>query len=369
MIIYRVLKNNITGTADGKPFNIVKTAATVKKIEKLKKANASLEEVMALVDEVHNEEVAGANEYLIYKPATGEYFLKYEKTVSTIPLPKALVHIIETSYDKDIDFLPVVKMWARLLLNPRLKNNPAMINFLNTYLSTTWCDKEQVEKLMEEQKYTREIATHMSTYQDISITEEGLLATYKVADIVTWEYLMEYDKEGKRWKKVKNPKFKQIAPVIDPTTGDVVKEGTFEKPDFAEDYTFTPCIIKNGDKFYSGDKLGYVYEVGKMQYLPEDAERNLENTGGGGGLYSGGLKYIENFRSCGTHILTCFVNPSDILSFQSEGHAFRTDALFPNNVWDENVQLRGVYHSSDYGKVSEARVKALIKKAAKSSSK
>ena len=39
------------------------------------------------------------------------------------------------------------------------------------------------------------------------------------------------------------------------------------------------------------------------------------------------------------------------------------DALMPNNVWDETIPLKNVYHSSDYGKVSAARVDAIIAKA------
>ena len=35
----------------------------------------------------------------------------------------------------------------------------------------------------------------------------------------------------------------------------------------------------------------------------------------------------------------------------------------PNNVWDETAKLTGTYHSSEYGKMSEERLDALIAKA------
>ncbi|KKM20727.1 hypothetical protein LCGC14_1642540, partial [marine sediment metagenome] len=135
------------------------------------------------------------------------------------------------------------------------------------------------------------------------------------------------------------------------------------KPEHLEEFVFTPAIIKHGDKFYSGNKLGYVYKVGEVQYLPKNAKRNLNNTEGGGGLYIGGLKYIEHFRNHGTHVLTCFVDPSDIISYQGAGHAIRVDALMPYNVWDEEATLSGKYHSSEYGKISAKRVEELIKNA------
>jgi hypothetical protein len=188
------------------------------------------------------------------------------------------------------------------------------------------------------------------------------LATYKVANIVTWEYVMEEDDKG-NFTKVKRNKYKNDPDQLDPATGEVLKKGGFKRPEFKEDLVFTPAIWNCGHKFYSGDKLGYVYEVGNIQHLPKGAPRNLRNTGGGGGLYIGGLHYIEGYRSSGSHVLTCFVNPVDILSFQSDGHAIRVDALMPNNVWDESIPLKGTYHSSEYGKTSTARVEALIKAA------
>ena len=58
--------------------------------------------------------------------------------------------------------------------------------------------------------------------------------------------------------------------------------------------------------------------------------------------------------------MVCFVNPGDIISFQSEGQAIRTDAIFPNNVWDLDVQLKSIYHSSEYDTLSSARLDELM---------
>ena len=360
MITFRSLEHKIVGTVNGKPFNIANTEDNLKAIQAFQTKNATIEEVLEFVTASRKQEVAGSCKYLIFNPVTNEYFLTIGKYRSSHAIPEFLVKYIETSYEKQIDFMPVIKAWARLLSNPRYNNS--MANYFNTYISSLYLDKEELKRLMKEEELSEKVAKELATYQDIAITQEGMLATYKVAEIVTWEYMMEKQEDGS-YKKVKNDKLVRIPAVLDNVTGEVIEEEHFKKPDNLEDFQFTPAIIKHGDKFFSGNKIGYVYEVGKVQRLPKNAKRNLNNTSGGGGLYSGGLSYIECYRSQGTHVLTCFVDPADILSFQSEGQAFRTDALMPYNVWDEEATLKGMYHSSDYGKTSQKRIEDIIKAA------
>lgn len=362
-VTFRKFENTVAGTINGKPFNAPRTEAILALLTEAQTnpQDTNPTELMEKLKASRNVEIAGANKYLVFNPITKEYFLELEGKRSKHAIPEVLVKFIEESYDKDIDFMPVVKAWARLLANPRYSST--MGNYFSEYLSTSYIDHEERKRLIEEDEIEESIAEEMSTYQDIAITQEGLLATYKVAELVTWQYEMVLNEETGEYTKERNRKYAAIPDKIDPTTGDLIEAGGFEKPEHLEDFQFTPAICKSGDKFFSGDKIGYVYEVGKMQYLPEDATRNLSNTFGGGGLYIGGLNYVEGYRSSGTHVLTCFVNPSDILSFQSEGHAIRVDALMPNNVWDEDIPLKGVYHSSDYGKVSEKRVDELVKSA------
>jgi hypothetical protein len=357
MMNFRKLEKSIVGTVNGKPFNITRTPETEKQLAKFQKENATTAEVLAYVKDSRSQEIAGSNKFLVYNPMTNEYFLTIDMFRSKHPIPQALVKFIEESFDKDIDFMPIIKAWARLLTNPRY--NKAMGNYFAKYIDTTYTDKAERDELIKE-GYDSSAAEKLATYQDIAITQEGLLATYKVARMVTWEYKMEYNTELKQWEKVKSEKYETIPAVLDPTTGEILEEAKLVKPDYLEDFLFTPAICTTGDKFFSGDKIGYVYQVGLMQYLPADAKRNLSNTFGGGGLYSGGLNYIEAYRAKDCHVLTCFVNPGDILSFQDDGHAFRTDAIFPNNVWDEEAILKGIYHSSDYDTLSSERLEAII---------
>lgn len=361
MLNFRKLEHTITGSLDGKPFNITRTEETEKFLTEARDTNAPSSVISNFLKASKLGEIALTNKYLAYSPITNEYFLTFDNFRSKQAIPKVLVNFIEDSYNKDIDFMPILKAWARLLNNPRY-NEEMGRNFAH-YLETKFIDDVEVDRLINEEKIDPEVAKAMATYQDISISQEGLLVTYKVAEVVTWQWVMEHDAENDTYiKKLKN-KYKIIPAQLDPTTGEVLTPESYEKPEFLEDYLFTPAIYKNGDKFFSGDKLGYIYEIGKTQYLPKKALRNLNNTFGGGGLYSGGLNYIKHYKNDNCKVLVCFVNPADILSFQSEGHAFRTDALFPNNVWDIDVPLKGIYHSSDYDKLSEERLDAIIKEA------
>lgn len=363
MLTFRRLEKTITGQIDGKPFNVPRTEETEKVLSQFLENGATSEEVWNYLKDTRKIEIAQSNGLLVYVPAKKEYYLQLNGKRSKMPIPISLVKIIETSYDKNMDFMPIVKAWLRLLDNPRL--TPDMINYFQKYLSTTYTDVVEVDRLMKEEGYSREAAVELCTYPDIAITQEGLLATYKVAERVTWKYEMVWNEETQEYEKKKKDAVTRIPAVIDPVTGEILEPEKYQEPAYKEDYVFTPAICKDGDRFYSGTELGYVYKIGEMQYLPKDAKRNLENTFGGGGLYIGGLNYIDTYRRSNNNVLTCFANPSDILSFQDDGTAFRTDALFPNNVWDSDVPLKGIYHSSDYGKLSEDRLIELLEQATK----
>lgn len=361
MLTFRKLEHTISGSVSGKPFNITRTEEAVKFLTEAQDNNATDAQILQFIESSKLGEIAMTNKFLVFSPVTGEYFLAFEGYRSKKAIPQVLVNLIEESYDKDIDFMPIIKAWARLLNNPRYTKE--MGNYFAKYLKAEFLDTVEMDRLINEDKIEPEVARKMATYSDIAISKEGLLVTYKVAEIVTWEYMMKHDEENDTYTKKMKKKYKTIPAVLDPTTGEVITPESYEKPEFLEDFLFTPAIHKNGDKFYSGDKLGYVYEVGKMQHLPKKALRNLSNTFGGGGLYTGGLNYINSYKGEGRKVLVCFVNPGDIISYQDEGQAFRTDAIFPNNVWDLDVPLKGIYHSSEYDKLSEDRLNSIIKEA------
>lgn len=362
MLTFRLLEKTITGQINGKPFNLPRTKDVQKELKKLQKVkNLTTEEFTEFIHSTHKTVVAGKCKYIMYNPTSQEYFLTLEDKVYPDALPPAMVKVMEDSSEKGIDYLPIVKAFVRFITGARYeKKNLAL---LDAYLTATFTDKVEIANLQKEFGYSYEVAENLATYQDITITQEGLLATYKVAEMVTWEHVMELDTETGEYVKKIQDRYKKIPAVICPVSGEELEAQKYEFPDNKEEILFTPAIEKHGDRFFSGDKLGYIYEIGKTQRLPLNANRNLANTFGGGGLYIGGLAYIDTYLSSSRLALTCFVNPGDILSFQSEGKAIRTDALFVTDVLDFDARLLGTYHSSTYATLSEERLEELISSA------
>ncbi len=369
MILVNRKNIRITGSIEGKPFNIL---FDNNKYESLKILSGRLEQCKTkttyanVVEKAENlikidfkEEVASVNGFLKYRINTGKYHLvinkdKKDERISSIPLPETLAERIIESYEEDSDYMPILLAWRRFIA--RHGNNEENCRLFGNYLTAMFMNQKQKTKLIEKEGITEETAEALSTYNDIAITSYGILATYKVVDVVKKIWKITKDKEGNEIKE-------QIdafpgTQTIDEVTGEITKiPGA---PEYLEEITFTPAIHKNGDKFMCGDELGYKYKIGKTHVLPEGAQRNFKNTFGGGGLYAGGNQYIEGYSSSYTEILTCFIDPFDIISFQSDGMAIRTDALFVNGAMMEG-ELEGMYFISDYAKESNTRMKEKFK--------
>lgn len=370
-IIVNRKNERLTGAIEGTPFNILYTK---EKFEDLKTVSSRLEqskspevfksivaEATKLVEINFNEEVASANGYLMFNVNKGTYHLvsnkgKKNEIVSEEPLPQVLSDRIIESYEKGADFMPLLMAWRRFLTRER-RNEKDTTLFAN-YLTAMHLDYVAYEKHIED-GMTPEAATELATFNDISITTYGLLATYKVVDKVEKIFKLEKDADGNTVKKLVD-----VVPsteTIDKVTGDVtVKKGEVKH---LEELLFTPAICKDGDKFFCGEILGYQYQIGQEAVLPEDAKRNHQNTLGGGGLYAGGLGYINGYSSEGSETLTCFIDPSEIISFQSDGHAFRTNRMFINGAMNIEGDTAGMYFVSDYAKESDLRIKDRFAKA------
>jgi len=356
MLIKRRVQDRIVGVINGTPFNTPYSEENSKELTAIDAdfSKEKLEEFLVKANKVYN---ATKLNFLEYNPVSKGYRV----TGTEITLSEEMGKALEELIDDGTDTAPMEKFWIRVISNPRV--NAEMIDYFYTYITNTWVDMESANKLMDE-GFTSDEARNMSTFQDISITQEGLLATYKVVDLVDWKYEIIEDEENPgNYIKVKNPKYATLPGAVDEVTGEVLVEDALDLPKVSEELVFTPAICRNGDLFFSGSKLGYTYRVGEVQYLPEKALRNLNNTFGGGGLYIGGLQYIESYRRDNNNTLLCFVNPSDVLSFQDQGSALRTDALFPYAIADiDDVKNSGTYHSSDYVASSEDRIESIIKK-------
>lgn len=270
--------------------------------------------------------------YLKLDEKSQRYFLKSNGIVSSIPIPKVLANKIVEAIDKQLDYLPFVKAWMWFLKNPNFSKNKA--KYFANYITTTFVDAEQYAKLIEE-GYSVEKATELSTFNDVSITKNGLLSTYKYAQIkykkfdgTTGEYVDRY-------------------PVIyDEETG----KANIQLPEEAEAYYLIPPIMgERGDAFSCGADLGHKIQVGNIHALPDWSM--VDCTDGASclkGLHLGGLSYIKGYGGRGNLLLNCFVNPMHIgaLTDASGDSAIRVKEYFVHSA--EFAPNKALYHESTY---------------------
>lgn len=382
MIIVNKTEKTIAGAISGKAFSIPYNETIYKKLKKAEEDYNSAKDgeeakkyvttAIELTKLQFGELVAQENPFLMFNPVRQEYFLvtnkgTKEELVDDRAIPEALTTMINESFENGFNYMPLIKTWARFLTREKEYTLQDATLFSN-YLSAKFVDTELITDLIEKEGFTYQAAVERALFQDIAITQEGLLATYKVVEEVKTKWILVFDDEGNpivnedgqpQKKQVLRDEYKKQYD-IDPGTGETTI--TDNKPAYVEERMFAPAIEKNGENFFSGNKYGYIYKVGEAQYLPkinpttnQPTVINYNNTFGGGGLYSGGQEYISRYKSSGDAVLVCFLDPANIISFQSDGSAIRSWELFPHNILEDEVELKGVYHSSKYAEESRKR--------------
>lgn len=387
MVIINKTEKTIAGSVNGKPFSIPFNEVVYKKLKEQEKEyseTTSVEEVKLIEEKIKplielnfNELVAHQNPYLAYNPVKKQYFLvvnkgKTDTLIDDRPIPNKLADMINESFENDFDYMPLIKSWARFL-NREKEYTVEDAELFANYLSATYFDYKLAKDLIEKEGLTQEAAEERALFQDIAVTQEGLWATYKVVEEIKTEWKLAKDDknnlildESGKPKKVRGlmdihtPEY-----TIDPITGEVTEE--LPSKLFGEDRLFTPAIWKGGENFFSGTAWGYIYKIGEPQYIAKTnpktnkpANINYNNTFGGGGLYSGGQRYIDTYKNGDVTVLVCFLDPANIISFQDDGSAVRSWELFPHNILEEDAELRGVYHSSKYAEESKKKTSKRI---------
>lgn len=267
---------------------------------------------------------------LKYDANAGKYYLYSNGVTSTIPLPKVLADKINEAVEKELPTSPLIKAWAWFLKNPKFSSAKAAL--FAKYITTTYTDSEVKAQLIE-QGYSVEKATEMATYQDVAITKNGLLSTYKYVAI---KYKM-YDKEGEQIDRYTVEYDTEVA------------AATVQLPTEAEDYYLIPPMMgEGGDAFFSGETLGHKVTVGQSHSLPEWSMVNC--TDGRAclpGLHLGGRKYIEGYDGRTSLLLNCFVNPMFIGAFTDTGDgAIRVKEYFVHSA--QFAPNKAMYHESGY---------------------
>jgi len=302
---------------------------------------------VALIMSIVNDNGIDANrliqsqcDYIVQDHLTKQYFLTYgDDRISDIPIPNSLVERIMTSIDKNIDFMPIVKLWTRFLRNPYVKKKGVdFVNRFADFINMKYVHPEN-KKIFLDKGIAEDVATELATVYQIKVTNEGLLNGYKVSREILHKYDAESGEEVPRYTRTFN---------VD--TGEIESEGL---PEYVEDRLFEPSIMgSGGDAFYCGDNKGHFIKVGQTHRLESwDQVNTDDNRSCVPGLHIGGLYYIAWYSG---EIHNVFVDPMHIGAIPcSNDGAIRCLQYFVHS------SLAGVngsmYHSSMYAQLTDSQ--------------
>jgi hypothetical protein len=316
---------------------------------------------VALIMSIVNDNGIDANrliqsqcDYIVQDHLTKQYFLTYgDDRISDIPIPNSLVERIMTSIDKNIDFMPIVKLWTRFLRNPYVKKKGVdFVNRFADFINMKYVHPEN-KKIFLDKGIAEDVATELATVYQIKVTNEGLLNGYKVSREILHKYDAESGEEVPRYTRTFN---------VD--TGEIESEGL---PEYVEDRLFEPSIMgSGGDAFYCGDNKGHFIKVGQTHRLESwDQVNTDDNRSCVRGLHIGGLYYIAWYSG---EIHNVFVDPMHIGAIPcSDDGAIRCLQYFVHS------SLAGVngsmYHSSTYAELTDQQWEEMRKEILESNAK
>ena len=304
------------------------------------------EDFAKLTKESAREMVTTKCSYLTQDALTEEFFLVNEGVTSSIPIPQVLVNRILDSAEKGIDFVPLVKVWIRWLRNSKLRcldktGRREFSDLFANYISAFFVNAEKVADLMETKGLSEEVAIELSSVNDVSVTQEGLLCTHKVVDEITTKFALNSDGEVTRVDRYKK--------TLDEDTG-LFKS---ELPLTNEERLFEPCVMhQGGDSYYvegaNGyqDKVNFV-KVGCVHRLPDWSYVNTDDSQMCvPGLHTGSLSYVKGYQQCGTETLDVMIDPMHIGAVSGGDNALRVLQYFVHSAWTGTNG--SIYHSSTY---------------------
>jgi len=332
--------------------------------ESTKANSSSLEEVLS--------------DDLYFNSKNESYYVKVDDKMSKAPIQKFFVDKMIAANDKGLSPKPWLIFWVRMMRNKLYSNNASKVSNIISYLEAQYVDEKHVEKLIED-GYSPKVAKQLSTFDQISITEQGILAAFKYVRLLDKKFVVEKNEETGEQNIVEKDKYERVLEV-DEDTGEVTKD-ELQLPDFAEDFKFEPPIMgKGGDSFTCGDladtqkdqPIGHIVQVGKVHILPEGfAQVNTNDSQAGvKGLHLGGYYYVQNFGGQTDYLVDCLVSPEDIgavadLAYSEEG-AIRCKRYM---VVGAHFQVSsGMYHPSTYAAMLDDEWKVAKAEAIKAAS-
>jgi hypothetical protein len=380
MLTINVIRRNdekfLNGALSGEKFNLpfdedLYVSLKTKQDEYNSFTDASLvpeweEEVKALLVEKPFDIIETACPDLKKDSRTGKYYVVVEGTTSKTPVPDKLVAVMLESVEKEISPEPIVKAWIRFLRNPNFTEDKAEL--FAGYITAEIVDFDEVIRLVEEEGFTEEKAIDRATYNDVAITQEGLIVCKKYAELITEGW--EMDKETNM--PVRVPLYPQTPVTVNKITGEL-SGGEDVLPEFAEEMYFRPPVQRDsGDAFLCGTELGHIILVGKKHTLENWNQVNCnDNCSCVKGLHVGGWQYVQAYEGLNCQLLECFVDPSEIgaicgLTETSDG-AIRVREYFTYGA--VKGRTKGIYHSSNYAKMKDEEWEEYKKKAVEEANK
>ncbi len=361
----------ITGTVNGEKFNLNYTEAIYASLLVHKEEFESIEimddyekwvETVKKVLDTDTEDITTACPDLMRSPK-GTYHIQVDSIVSKKSVPQPIVDVILESIEKGISPTPIIKAWIRFLRNPNF--SPSKADNFAAYITAEIIDREELDRLMEEEGYIYSKAELRATYNDVAISQEGLVVGKKYARLLTegWEIDPETNKAVKT-------KLGYIEPdTIDGHTG-VITEGGVAKSTFNEDLIFEPPMMgTSGNAFLCGQQEGHIIKVGQKHTLEKWSMVNTnDNTSCVPGLHIGGWQYVQSYKSINAQLLECFVDPAEIGAICDIGYgdgAMRVREYFIYGATEG--RNKGIYHSSHYAKQKDADWEKYKKEAIKKS--
>ena len=364
-IIIQRSEKLITGSVNGKPFSVTfdqekydaMTALQNKaeQITTLAELQPIIDEFLPLTEESYKELVETLCPYIFVNKSKNKYYLQFNGVMSTAPLPQIFADKIIKSAEKGIDITPLVKCWARYMrpVKGRLAYNEASAKLFAEYIAAPYTDDNYANELIRDKGFSAEVAKEYATSTQVAITQEGLLVCSKVSREITHKFVLNEKEELESRSR--------YGVTVDDVTGKVTKN----LPDVNEDRLFQPAVMGlGGDAFLCGDVLGHVIKVGYVHQLPTWEQVSMP---GFRGLHCGGKRYIKGYQTEGTVTHDIFVDPSHIYGVAGLGYgndgAMTVKQYF---VYGASVGVnRGIYHSSQYAKLTDAEYAGIVAEAVK----
>lgn len=298
-------------------------------------------------------------------------YLAVNGKMSELEIPAKMKQLILRALEVGDSLKPITKFWISLLRNPIVRKETTeaaqqRVNAIVEYVTLTHVDSVLAEEY-EELGYSREEAAKLATVPQTPLTREGLIQCKKVVAVEEDKMLYKfgYNDEGEVVRLLKTD-VEGVNAELDEETGEV----TIHQPTFSEDWIFSPYIYKNGEKFYTGEQLGYVYKIGQIARLENwDSVNTNMNASCVKGLHVGNQAYINSYENDRNATLDCLVSPLHIGAVSDGENVMRVLQFMPIAIRNRKVSNRNLYSSHNYSLHVENQWKKMAEEAVAQHSK